>query len=74
MVVLGILNSEISNMLMRFIPLLFQMEVMVDNQEVLLLEGEHKTIYIAGDTALTMDMKLIPMQTNTRFSYSTHRR
>ena len=28
------------------------------------LEGEHKTIYIAGDTALTMDMKLIPMQTN----------
>lgn len=27
------------------------------------LEGEHKNIYIAGDTALTMDMKLIPMQT-----------
>ncbi|MDC0007426.1 metal-dependent hydrolase [Winogradskyella sp.] len=27
------------------------------------IEGEHKTIYIAGDTALTMDMKLIPMQT-----------
>ena len=25
--------------------------------------GEHKNIYIAGDTALTMDMKLIPMQT-----------
>ena len=25
------------------------------------IEGEHKTIYIAGDTALTMDMKLIPM-------------
>lgn len=25
------------------------------------LEGEHKTIYIAGDTALTMDMKLIPL-------------
>jgi len=27
------------------------------------IEGEHKTIYIAGDTALTYDMKLIPMQT-----------
>ena len=27
-----------------------------------IIEGEHKTIYIAGDTALTMDMKLIPMQ------------
>ena len=27
------------------------------------LEGEHKNIYIAGDTALTFDMKLIPMQT-----------
>ncbi len=27
------------------------------------IEGEHKTIYIAGDTALTMDMKLIPMST-----------
>lgn len=26
------------------------------------IEGEHKNIYIAGDTALTMDMKLIPMQ------------
>ena len=26
-----------------------------------IIEGEHKTIYIAGDTALTMDMKLIPM-------------
>ncbi|SFW20435.1 L-ascorbate metabolism protein UlaG, beta-lactamase superfamily [Sinomicrobium oceani] len=25
------------------------------------IEGEHKNIYIAGDTALTMDMKLIPM-------------
>ncbi len=25
------------------------------------IEGEHKTIYIAGDTALTMDMKLIPL-------------
>ncbi len=28
-----------------------------------IIEGEHKTIYISGDTALTMDMKLIPMQT-----------
>lgn len=28
-----------------------------------IIEGEHKTIYIAGDTALTMDMKLIPLQT-----------
>ena len=28
-----------------------------------MIEGEHKNIYIAGDTALTMDMKLIPMQT-----------
>lgn len=28
-----------------------------------IIEGEHKTIYVAGDTALTMDMKLIPMQT-----------
>lgn len=27
------------------------------------IEGEHKNIYIAGDTALTMDMKLIPMNT-----------
>lgn len=27
------------------------------------LEGEHKNIYIAGDTALTMDLKLIPMRT-----------
>lgn len=27
------------------------------------IEGEHKNIYIAGDTALTMDMKLIPMTT-----------
>ena len=27
------------------------------------IEGEHKNIYIAGDTALTQDMKLIPMQT-----------
>ena len=27
------------------------------------IEGEHKNIYIAGDTALTYDMKLIPLQT-----------
>ena len=27
------------------------------------IEGDHKKIYIAGDTALTMDMKLIPMRT-----------
>jgi len=27
------------------------------------IEGEHKNIYIAGDTALTFDMKLIPMRT-----------
>ncbi len=27
------------------------------------IEGEHKNIYIAGDTALTMDMKLIPQRT-----------
>lgn len=27
------------------------------------LEGERKNIYIAGDTALTLDMKLIPMRT-----------
>ncbi|MEX0996540.1 MAG: metal-dependent hydrolase [Flavobacteriaceae bacterium] len=27
------------------------------------IEGEHKNIYIAGDTALTIDMKLIPMHT-----------
>jgi L-ascorbate metabolism protein UlaG (beta-lactamase superfamily) len=27
------------------------------------VEGEHKNIYIAGDTALTFDMKLIPMET-----------
>lgn len=27
-----------------------------------ILESEGKTIYIAGDTALTMDMKLIPMR------------
>jgi len=26
------------------------------------IKGNNKTIYIAGDTALTMDMKLIPMQ------------
>ena len=28
-----------------------------------IIEGEHKNIYIAGDTALTFDMKLIPLQT-----------
>lgn len=27
------------------------------------IESEHKNIYIAGDTALSMDMKLIPMRT-----------
>ena len=27
------------------------------------IEGEHKNIYIAGDTALTIDMKLIPIRT-----------
>lgn len=27
------------------------------------IEGEHKNIYISGDTALTMDMKLIAMRT-----------
>jgi len=27
------------------------------------IEGEHKNIYIAGDTALTHDMKLIPLRT-----------
>lgn len=27
------------------------------------IEGEHKNIYIAGDTALTFDMKLIPLIT-----------
>ncbi|MBJ6369179.1 metal-dependent hydrolase [Snuella sedimenti] len=27
------------------------------------IKGEHKNIYIAGDTALTFDMKLIPIQT-----------
>lgn len=27
------------------------------------IEGEHKNIYIAGDTALAFDMKLIPMET-----------
>jgi L-ascorbate metabolism protein UlaG (beta-lactamase superfamily) len=31
------------------------------------IEGEHKNIYIAGDTALTMDMKLIPMRTKLDF-------
>ena len=27
------------------------------------IESEHKNIYIAGDTSLTMDMKLIPLRT-----------
>jgi L-ascorbate metabolism protein UlaG (beta-lactamase superfamily) len=27
------------------------------------IEGEHKNIYISGDTGLTMDMKLIPLRT-----------
>lgn len=27
------------------------------------IEGEHRNIYISGDTALTMDMKLIPIRT-----------
>jgi L-ascorbate metabolism protein UlaG (beta-lactamase superfamily) len=27
------------------------------------IEGEHKNIYISGDTSLTIDMKLIPMRT-----------
>ncbi|HLV91573.1 MAG TPA: metal-dependent hydrolase [Aequorivita sp.] len=27
------------------------------------IQGEHKNVYIAGDTALTMDMKLIPLYT-----------
>jgi len=27
------------------------------------IEGEHKNIYIAGDTALTFDIKLIPLRT-----------
>lgn len=27
------------------------------------IESEHKNIYISGDTALTMDMKLIPLRT-----------
>ncbi|MDA7707458.1 metal-dependent hydrolase [Flavobacteriaceae bacterium] len=29
-----------------------------------IIKGEYKTIYIAGDTALTYDMKLIPLQFN----------
>lgn len=28
-----------------------------------IIEGEHKNIYITGDTALTFDMKLIPLRT-----------
>lgn len=33
------------------------------NQGGFVIEGEHKSIYIAGDTAVTFDMKLIPMRT-----------
>ncbi|OYQ42027.1 metal-dependent hydrolase [Flavobacterium cyanobacteriorum] len=33
------------------------------NQGGFVIESEHKNIYIAGDTALTFDMKLIPMRT-----------
>lgn len=33
------------------------------NQGGFVIEGEHKNIYIAGDTAVTFDMKLIPMRT-----------
>jgi L-ascorbate metabolism protein UlaG (beta-lactamase superfamily) len=33
------------------------------NPNGFVIEGEHKNIYISGDTALTMDMKLIPMRT-----------
>lgn len=33
------------------------------NQGGFVIEGEHKNIYIAGDTALTYDMKLIPLRT-----------
>lgn len=33
------------------------------NQGGFVIEGEHKNIYIAGDTALTYDMKLISLRT-----------
>lgn len=33
------------------------------NQGGFVIEGEHKNIYIAGDTAVTYDMKLIPLRT-----------
>ncbi|MDN6310829.1 MAG: metal-dependent hydrolase [Psychroflexus sp.] len=33
------------------------------------IEGEHKNIYIAGDTALTMDMKLIPLSTKLDLAF-----
>jgi L-ascorbate metabolism protein UlaG (beta-lactamase superfamily) len=33
------------------------------NQGGFVIEGEHKNIYIAGDTSVTFDMKLIPMRT-----------
>ncbi len=32
------------------------------------IEGEHKNIYIAGDTALTFDMQLIPLRTTLDLS------
>jgi len=32
------------------------------------IEGEHKNIYIAGDTSVTFDMKLIPMRTKLDLS------
>src|SRR5690606_36679192 len=34
------------------------------------IEGEHKNIYIAGDTALTTDMKLIPLKTKLDLAIS----
>jgi hypothetical protein len=46
---------------MPFIPVRFRRQLR--GNQVVLFEGEHKNIYIAGDTALTMDMKLIPMRT-----------
>jgi L-ascorbate metabolism protein UlaG (beta-lactamase superfamily) len=36
------------------------------------IEGEHKNIYIAGDTAFTMDMKLIPMRTKLDWFNSSY--
>jgi L-ascorbate metabolism protein UlaG (beta-lactamase superfamily) len=34
------------------------------NPSGFVIEGEHKNIYIAGDTALTFDMQLIPLRTS----------